>query len=723
MPGAGATILTLSRRILLGLIAGIAVGLFFGERAAILDWPARAFVQLLGVTVLPYLVTSLIAGIGRGTPEQAKRLAARGGLALVALWILALLLVFVAPLALPPGKGGSSYATAGSGAETPIDWLELYVPANPFRSLANNVVPAVVVFSALLGVALLGVRDKAKILWPLDLVNEMLGRAGNLVVALTPIGVFAMAGHAAGTLRFDEFQRLEAYMVLIVGLSSILTLWILPGLVAAVTGAPYRRILSLVRDPLITAFVTGNLFVVLPMLQERAKALLKELGQTEGESETVGVLVPTAFTFPHSGKLLSLVFLLFAAWFAGTPIALGDYPKLAGVGLLSLFGNLNTAIPFLLDLVRLPADLFNLFAISSVANARFGSAAAAMHTFALALIGSHLLAGRPIAGKRRLATFAVTTVAIVIAFLIGSRILLTATLPSPESASASFDRLKVLGAWGRLAPVQTVDAAPPQGPPPVAGHRLDDIRQRGELRVCVAPDAMPWCFRNGHGDLVGFDVGMAHLLAVELRTRLALVVVERKARSQALATGVCDVTDSRVIPSESGMSFTRPYAHEEWAFMTLDYRRGDFATLESIRALKAPRIAVFNAQEWIDRLRETLPNAEVIAIDSIKEFLDAPEGRFDAHFTGFDRASAYSLAAPQFGVVKPSPGMGSVALAIAVPRGEHALREFAEAVVEDGLANGLFVNRLDYWVRGGGTRQEREPRWSIGANVLHLWKD
>src|SRR6476659_6048543 len=126
MPGAGATILTLSRRILLGLIAGIAVGLFFGERAAILDWPARAFVQLLGVTVLPYLVTSLIAGIARGTPAQARRLVSRGGLVLVILWALSLALVFVSPLVLPSDKGGSSYATDVAAADAPIDWLELY---------------------------------------------------------------------------------------------------------------------------------------------------------------------------------------------------------------------------------------------------------------------------------------------------------------------------------------------------------------------------------------------------------------------------------------------------------------------------------------------------------------------------------------------------------------------------------------------------------------------
>jgi Na+/H+-dicarboxylate symporter/ABC-type amino acid transport substrate-binding protein len=716
---------TLSRRIILGLVAGIATGLFFGERAAVLDWPARAFVQLLGVTVLPYLVTSLISGIARGTPEQSRRLLSRAGLALLLLWAVSLALVFVSPLALPPDKGGSSYATAAAAADAPIDWLELYIPANPFRSLANNVVPAVVVFSALLGVALLGLPGKARILAGLDLASDLLGRAGNLVVALTPIGVFAMAGHAAGTLRFEEFERLQAYLVLIVGLNSILTLWILPGLIVAITGAPYRRTLSLVRDALITAFLTGNLFVVLPQLQDAAKALLAEGHPAGGDTpETVAVLVPTAFTFPHSGKLLSLAFLLFAGWFAGTPIAASQYPMLAGAGLLTLFGNLNTAIPFLLDTVRLPADLFNLFGVSSVINARFGSAAAAMHTFALAVIGAHLVAGRPVGSAARLLRFAGITAAIVGAFVVGSRIVLAATLPGPEGAAATFDRLRVSGAWGQLAPIEPMAAAATvPAPPPVTGTRLAAIRQRGVLRACVSPDGMPWCFRNGRGEIVGFDVGLAHILAVELRTKLTLVPVARTARGAALADGTCDVATNRIVPSEAAMSFTVPVAYEAWAFMTRDYRRGDFATVDRIRELEKPRIAVLRIQEWMDRLHAILPDAEIVPIDSITEFLEAPEGRFDATFTGADRASAYSLVAPQFGAVVPSPGLGSVPIAIAVPRGEHELMEVLNAVVEDGLASGLFANRINYWIKGGGARAEREPRWSIGGNMLGLWEN
>ena len=117
--------MTLSQRILVGLGAGLFVGLFFGEKVAFLEWPAKGFVQLLQVTVLPYLIGSLVVAIAGGTPAQARRLASRGGLAILVLWALALVLVFVSPLAFPAAKGGSLYATSDvtSGAE--IDWLDL----------------------------------------------------------------------------------------------------------------------------------------------------------------------------------------------------------------------------------------------------------------------------------------------------------------------------------------------------------------------------------------------------------------------------------------------------------------------------------------------------------------------------------------------------------------------------------------------------------------------
>jgi len=72
-------------------------------------------------------------------------------------------------------------------------------------------------------------------------------------------------------LRVEEFERLQALLLVSIGLYVLFTLWILPGLTSAVTGISYRRIVVLIWNPLVTSFVTANLFIVLPLIQERAK--------------------------------------------------------------------------------------------------------------------------------------------------------------------------------------------------------------------------------------------------------------------------------------------------------------------------------------------------------------------------------------------------------------------------------------------------------------------
>ncbi len=61
----------LSSRILIGLLAGIATGLFFGDIVADLKVVGDVFVKLLQMTVLPYIVVSLIAGFGRDLASGA----------------------------------------------------------------------------------------------------------------------------------------------------------------------------------------------------------------------------------------------------------------------------------------------------------------------------------------------------------------------------------------------------------------------------------------------------------------------------------------------------------------------------------------------------------------------------------------------------------------------------------------------------------------------------
>ncbi len=158
---------------------------------------------------------------------------------------------------------------------------------------------------------------------------------------------------------------------------------------AALTPVPYREILSRSRGALLMAFMTTSLFAVLPLLTENAKSLVRDYAGTKDDAEAVAdVIVPTSFNFPHTGKILSLSFLLFIGWFMGEGVPVTEYPRLATSGLLVMFGSANAAIPFLLDMLRLPSDAFRLFVTSGLVNARFGTLVAAVHTLVVAILGT-----------------------------------------------------------------------------------------------------------------------------------------------------------------------------------------------------------------------------------------------------------------------------------------------------------------------------------------------
>src|SRR5436190_23475232 len=97
-----------SARILIGLVSGAALGLFIGERAAALQIFADAYLKLLQMTVLPYVTMSLVGGFGALSVTEAKRLGARVGFVLVALWAIALLAVFTFPAMFPRSEPASS---------------------------------------------------------------------------------------------------------------------------------------------------------------------------------------------------------------------------------------------------------------------------------------------------------------------------------------------------------------------------------------------------------------------------------------------------------------------------------------------------------------------------------------------------------------------------------------------------------------------------------------
>ena len=65
--------------------------------------------------------------------------------------------------------------------------------------------------------------------------------------------------------------------------------------------------------------------------------------------------VPIAYNLPSVSMLLTLSYILFAGWFAGTPVPLGQYPNFALLGLFTAFGGWTIALPYLLSTFQIPS--------------------------------------------------------------------------------------------------------------------------------------------------------------------------------------------------------------------------------------------------------------------------------------------------------------------------------------------------------------------------------
>ena len=719
----------LAERVLIGLILGIAAGVFFGEMAHALKRVGDAFIMLLQVAVIPYIVASLMTALGRLTLDDAKQLALKAGGVLLALWGIGVAVLLLTPLAFPDWASASFFSTSQVEEAKPVDFLKLYIPANPFASLANAVMPAIVVFSALIGVALIGVKNKQSLLEPLAALAEALMAVTGFIARLAPYGVFALAASAAGTLNLEELERLQVYAVVYMTMAIILSFWVLPGLITLVTPLRYADLMRALRGPLITAFAAGSVLIVLPLLAAACKTLLdaeREGGDGAADHATVDVLIPVAYNVPGLGSILSLTFVLFAGWYIGSPVPWSEYPLFIAAGLASLFGGTILTIQFLLDLLKLPRDLFQFFVTIDVLGARFSTLVAVMTISATALVGVQALRGRVRPRLRPLLRFTAITAGLVIGALLGIRAFYTYVIVAPYTKDQTLRELHLLADPQPATVHRELPAtlgAGAAGPADMAG-----IRARGVLRVCYVNDDFPSSFFNADGQLVGFDIELVHRVARSLELPLEFLPVQGEGKEDAarlLQAGVCDLYASTMGISARRMeafTMTVPVYTSSVGFIVPDHLRHAFQSWDAIHARGAVlRIGVPGNPEALAFARSMLPRAVLVPLSGLgaqRQVFESGFPEVDAIGDLSEEGAAWTLLYPRFTLVVPKPTVFTPQ-GFGVARGNQSLAQTLDAWIIEEKAKGTVDALYRYWMLGDAARSAKPPRWSVIRDVLH----
>jgi ABC-type amino acid transport substrate-binding protein len=261
-------------------------------------------------------------------------------------------------------------------------------------------------------------------------------------------------------------------------------------------------------------------------------------------------------------------------------------------------------------------------------------------------------------------------------------------------------------------PFILVEAGPNPVPLGEGQSRLERIRDRGVIRVGYDPDhRLPFSYINAKGDLVGFDIDMAHKLAEDLGVSLEFVPFQFGTLREQLEADHFDIAMAGVYGTaqwSESIRFSDPYLFATMALVVPDHQDMLFATKAGMRAQESFRIGVHSSLadgELVKDIQAEFPNMELVVLDSYRDFFEqrgAGEG-LDALFTGAESGSAWTLLYPKYQVVTPFSDKLSLPLVYPFSGGDAAMDEFIDHWVLLKQRDGIIDDAYDHWILGKGT--------------------
>ena len=711
----------LSVKIIIGLLAGVLTGLFFGEDVAFFSYVGDAFIALLQMTVLPYIILTLIVNIGRLDLNEGKKLISKGAVVLLGLMMIGFLTIIIFTFSFPEWSSGNFFSISFTQKPPSIDFIKLYFPANPFESMANNTVPAVVLFSIFVGIAMAKITGTGQLLRNMEVLANGLNQVNKMVIKLTPYGVFGIAASTAGTITIEELEKMQAFLIVYTVIVLILVFWLLPYLISLFTPIRYKELFRETRTTLLTIFATGKIIVVLPMLMDDLKRLLdKHKDLNEDSSSEVNILMPLAYPFPNIGTLAILVFVPFAAWFIGKPLTFGDYPMFVGAGTLSGFINPITGIPFLLGLFDIPDNLVGMYLMTTVYTDRIRVVLGAMHLVALTIIVIYLSAKKRKISKKKLTSGLLITLALYVVAVVGIRAFLSVSVKNIKTKK---ELVMELGPSLQTVPVEII-RKPVKNPVKLKYRqtRLSRIRSRDKLRAGCISNNPPYSYFNKKGELVGMDIDLAHQLAASLDVDLELVIVNNPYENAG--KDYFDVFISGIpLTGTTAEKFhlSDPYTDLTMALIA-EKNNSEFDSFKTLSKKDTFTIAYVYRLELVRKFNHYFPQAGYLQINSKDLFFSLPDSlRPDALLSSAESGAILTMFYPDYKIVNPLPYTIKIPKVFMIDGEDKEFERYLNNYIKVMKSDGNLDYLYQHWVLGLDV-EKKGKRWSIIRNVLHWQK-
>jgi proton glutamate symport protein len=713
--------MSLTLQMALATVLGIFTGLFLGDISHVFAPWASAYIMILKITIIPYLIGALIHGIGGLHSAQAKQILKKGLLFIALAWVINLSMVYLINFSFPHARGSdiSSYMAR----ELPkINFAELLIPENIFYALTHNIVPAIVIFSVLVGLALMHLKEKSQTMSTLQTFVEALARITHWISRITPFGTFIIIAGQVGTTQLSAIKQVSTYIILYILGICIVIFWIFPRLTSMLTTISSFRWLKQLLPILLLAYTTNIVIVCLPFIME---LILRETqmlypGDEKAQSPIQGI-VSVVFNLPL-GSIFIIVFVLFSALFYNTALSLANQLQLVLITFLTSLGAVGigswvNSLTFLLDSLGIPLDALNMYLTTVPFTAGFQSMVSAMEIATLSLLIT-LACRRLIVFQWGKIVKSCVITAIPI-FLLFAGVQFFNPLPEIKNQPITICDLQIRSDVSATIHTRGL-------PPPLSSQEdtFNRILQTKTLRVGYHPNVPPFSFYNSNGVLVGYDISFAYELAHDLNCALELVPMDYGNLAKELDANLYDIGMSAITINSDRLKtiyFTRPYLEGKIVFVVKDKQRKKWKSRKEIEEDPNLRIAVLKGSSFETLARELFPAKEIVLLDTYGAFINLKSN--NALLWEEQEAISWVTRHPHFYIIFPKPALGVDVLGYATRANTDRFLWFLDQWLHLKENEGFSEAQRDLWILGKTqTAAPQEPRWSILRDVLHWTK-
>lgn len=329
--------LSLTKRIVIGMVLGMAVGLLL--QFTIADTPfvqtyltnglfnvvGSVFISSLMMLVVPLVFVSLVMGTSAlSDPAKLGRLGAKTIGIYVLTTPIAVAIAIGGALLIQPGSGlNLTTDTSFEAAEAPslADMVIGLVPRNPINAMAEGNMLQIIVFALLFGIAIVLVgKPGERVRSIFEDFNEVIMKLVLILMKLAPYGVFALMARLFTEMGFATIATLAKYFLLVLVLLVVHGMVVYPTLLKLFTGLNPIIYIKKLRDMQLFAFSTSSSNATIPVTME---TVTHKLGVRNSVSSFT---VPLGATINMDGTaIMQGAATVFIAQVYGVDLSVTDY--------------------------------------------------------------------------------------------------------------------------------------------------------------------------------------------------------------------------------------------------------------------------------------------------------------------------------------------------------------------------------------------------------------